>query len=253
MFEESRYLEKTKALAMTMTGEPYQPARLYYSVGQKNAVLGRFKRLKCIDYSESRKAWVWLYKEEAQKIKFKKSYKEIDKESRPIILGYWKFTTETELILDVCSLDRVIEAILFFESKINRRLAKIEKIRIVNKLFEANRNSTEMSRHHQKYFEETEVVNAQEKISKIEEIAAYYSTTEERQQAVMSYLTQQMSQKLPLVEELQTHFYEDGIGSLKMSLNSRHREVLEHWRGNKNFSQLDIMRGILQKVDFENK
>ena len=46
MFEESK-IGKTdiQPPLTTMTGEVYQPARIYYQVSQKNAVLGRFKRL----------------------------------------------------------------------------------------------------------------------------------------------------------------------------------------------------------------
>lgn len=61
MFEESRVFQETTAPSLaTMTGESYQPARIYYQVGQKNAVLGRFKRLRCIDCDRQGNNRTWL-------------------------------------------------------------------------------------------------------------------------------------------------------------------------------------------------
>ena len=105
MFEESRIVRKnqpSKPSLITTTGESYQPARLYYQVGQKNAVLGRFKRLRCIDYDQSQNRWVWYYTEEAKSLKFITSYRDIPKEQRPVVLGYftWKGDRE-ELDLNI--------------------------------------------------------------------------------------------------------------------------------------------------------
>jgi hypothetical protein len=76
MFEESKIFQKeSEPLSVTMTGEPYQPARIYYQVFQKHAVLGRFRRLRCIDFDKTQNRWVWLYQEEAKNLKFTKSYR----------------------------------------------------------------------------------------------------------------------------------------------------------------------------------
>ena len=69
---------------LTMTEEAYQPVSIYYKVFQKNAVVGRFKRLRCIDFDPKKNRWVWTYEEEAKNIKFTKSYKDIPKEYHPM-------------------------------------------------------------------------------------------------------------------------------------------------------------------------
>jgi hypothetical protein len=46
---------------LTMTEEAYQPVSIYYKVFQKNAVVGRFKRLRCIDFDPKKNRWVWTY------------------------------------------------------------------------------------------------------------------------------------------------------------------------------------------------
>ena len=250
MFSESGFREKqSEPMACTITGEPYQPVRLYYEIRQKKALLGRFKRLKCIDYEGSSKRWVWLYDEEAKNLKFTKSYREIPKEYRPIILGYLTVKSEAELLVDVRSFKRAIEAILFFDKKINRRLAKVEKIRVVNKLFTVKETEAGMSKHHSQYFEQTEVIEVAKKREEIEKKVEEWKELDqqERQEALFSLLETQMSEKLPLVEELETNFYEDGIEGLEMALRMREVEAIEHWKGNKNFNQFDFIQRMLKQ------
>lgn len=57
-----------------------------------------------------------------------------------------------------------------------------------------------------------------------------------------------MKKTLPEVEELETDFYEDGIQSLAMSLRTRQIEATEHWKGNKNFSQFDLMQMLVENL-----
>lgn len=169
-----------------MTGEPYQPTRLFYWVGQKNAVIGRFRRLRCIDEERTHNRWVWFLTEEAKKIKFTKSYQDIPKEHRPLVLGYFTFKGNQQLRLDVDSFDRAIEAIKFFDEKINRRLAKVSKIQVVNQLFPATTTPEEISEHHVVFFEQGKAVNPKDEMEQLEEIVSQYEG-EERQQATLAF------------------------------------------------------------------
>jgi hypothetical protein len=163
-------------------------------------------------------------------------------------LGSFTFNGDKELRLDVRSFERVIEAIVFFDGKINRRLAKVTKLKIVNKLFPATTTIEEMSAHHALFFEQRQAVNPRVEMEQLEKIAAQYEEGEERRKAAFSYLEKQMKKTLPEVEELETHFYEDGIQSLAMSLRTRQIEATEHWKGNKNFSQFDLMQMLLENL-----
>ena len=254
MFEESRIIREPKPPEpplVTMTGEVYQPVSVFYQVTQKNAVLGRFKRLRCIDYDQSQNRWVWSYKEEAKDIKFTKSYRDIPKKDRPVVLGYFTWKGDRELQLDVCSCERVVEAIKFFDQKINRRLAKVTRLKIVNKLFPATTTTEEMASHHSIFFEQREAVKPKDELGKIEEIASQYETEEEKRKAAFSYLEEQMKKTHPEVEELNIHFYEDGIDSIEFSLRMRMIEATEHWKGNKNFSSFDIMERFIEDMEAE--
>ena len=88
-------------------------------------------------------------------------------------------------------------------------------------------------------------------ITELEEIASQYEgkKEEERHTAFLSYLEEQMKKTLPEVEELATHFYEDGLQSLLMSLKMKQLEALEHWKGNKSFSQFDIIKKFIQEFN----
>jgi hypothetical protein len=252
MFEESKvYGKQPDPPLLTITGETYQPARIYYQIFQKNAVLGRLKRLRCIDFDKANNRWVWFYTEEAKNIKFDTSYQEIPKADRPVVLGYFTWKGDEELQLDVSSFERVFGAMLFFDQKINRRLAKVAKLKIVNKLFPANITTEEMSAHHSLFFEQSQTVNPLDEMKQIEEIASQYEDEQERQKATFAFLEKQMKQVLPEVEELRTNFYEDGIQGLEMSLQMRQIEAMEHWNGNKNFSQFDVMKTMLERLEDE--
>ncbi len=169
MFEESRIVSPPPTPALeTITGEPYQPVRIYYQVRQKNAVIGRFKRLKCINFDKARNCWIWLYTEEAKNLKFDCSYRDLPKFQRPVILGYFTFKGDSELQLDVDSFEWAIAAIDFFDSKINRRLAKLHKLKLVNKLFSETTSPEELSCHHTVFFDQHQAVNSKEQIQQID-------------------------------------------------------------------------------------
>lgn len=252
MFEESKLFKKTTEPELTtITDEPYQPARIYYQVGQKNAVLGRFKRLRCIEHDVTHNRWLWLYTQEAKNLKFFQSYQDIPKEHRPVVLGYFTFEGDLQLRLDVCSLERVIAAISFFDQKINRRLAQVKKIKVVNKLFPATSTEEEISRHHTIFFEQREAVNPKDEMAKLEEIASQYEDEEERREATFAYFEKIKKKTLPEIEEIETDFYEFGIESIAMCLSMKTIEARQHWRGNKNFSQSDIIETLLENMEDE--
>lgn len=241
-------MSEQQVLLNTITGELYQPARLYYQVFKKNAVVGRFNKLHCIQFEESRKRWLWLYTHEAKGLKFEMPYQKIPKEYRPIVLGSFEFRGEREIYLDVSSFERVVHAVLFFDRKINRALAKVSKLKIVNKLFSGTEARGEMQDHHTLFFEQHEAVNPKDEMAELQAFARQYEDIEKRREAVMEQMERMMKQPLPEVEELDINYYEEGIKQLETSLQVRQLEAVEHWKGNKKFSQFDILQKMLNKL-----
>ena len=103
-----------KTLLMTLTGEIFQPVRVYYDLFDKEKAIKSIRKLRCIDYDKSKDRWVWLYSDEAKRIKLKKSYSDIPKKLRPIVLGSFFFKKENEMYLELRSTERTTEAIVFF-------------------------------------------------------------------------------------------------------------------------------------------
>lgn len=74
-------------LLMTITEEIFQPARIYYDVYDHVALQNIFRDLKCMDYDEQKGRWVWNYTDEAKKIRFKRSWSELPKETHPLVIS----------------------------------------------------------------------------------------------------------------------------------------------------------------------
>ncbi len=256
IFQESRIFNhqpEPEPYLTTVTGEAYQPARIYYQVDKKNAVLGRLKRLRCISCDRHPDRWLWLYREEAKELKFAKSYRDIPKQERPAVLGYFTFKSDRQLVLDVDSLELTVKAVAFFDRKINRKLTKVERLKVVNRLFPATEDAASISEHHELYFDRKQAVSSRKKMAELEKKLEQCKGQEEQQEQIFDLMERQMKQPLPEVEDLETSFYEDGIEFLQMALQMRLVEAREHWQGNKNFSQFDLLEMMLEQADDSNR
>ncbi len=241
--------DEDKILLTTLTGEPYQLARVYYQVFNKKTVIGAFNKLRCMKFEPPGNRWVWLYEAEAKKLRFDNSHHKIPKDMRPVVIGYFVFRGDREMLLELRSFERLTKAIDFFDKRINRRAAKVRKLRVVNKIFSAPEDPREVERRPtpDAFFDREDVYipNPQEFEEQLKSISAENEDEESKQEALFAYLEAKANQPLPEVEELRPNFYEDGIFSLEFSLRMRQREAFEHWQGNKNFSQGDLIREIV--------
>lgn len=136
-------MKENKTLITTHTGEPSQPVRIYYQVVKPKTVLGVLKKLRCVYFEQALKRWRWTYEHEALKLRFEISYSKIPKEVKPIVMGDFFFRGDKELLLEVRSFDRAIQAIEFLEKRINPRAAKAHKLRVVNRFFAASEHNVE--------------------------------------------------------------------------------------------------------------
>jgi hypothetical protein len=96
-------------LLMTLTNEPFQPVRLYYSIPERDSVVKRLRALKCTVNAPSEQCWQWLFQAEAAPLRFACSYNDVPKVKRPIILGRIRFprdggmTLQTNSIADIAA------------------------------------------------------------------------------------------------------------------------------------------------------
>ncbi|MDJ0661284.1 MAG: hypothetical protein QNJ42_17610 [Crocosphaera sp.] len=238
-------------LITNITGEPYQPARLYYYVTNKKTVLGVFNKLKCMESHEKSDRWYWFYGEEAKKIRFQQSYNKIPKDSRPVPLGYFQFLSEELMILEVRSFHRVIEAVKFFNTRLNWRAAEPIRLAIVNKLFGCSPEETpQPPNSFAEFFDQDDIVihNPETLEEEINGIISQYETEEEKDQAVTAYMEEKSKQPLPEIEEIAVSVHDQGLSILEMALRMKQIEAWEHWQGNKYFTQYDLIQSMLNNL-----
>nr|ABL97514.1 hypothetical protein HOT0_07D09.0002 [uncultured marine bacterium HOT0_07D09] len=238
-------------LITNVTGEPYQPARLYYYVTNKKTVLGVFKKLKCLKYYDKSDRWYWLYEEEAKKIRFQQSYNKIPKQDRPLPLAYFQFISDNLMILEARSFQRVIEAVKFFNTRLNWRAAEPVRLGIVNKLFGCFPDETpQPPNSFAEFFDQEDVVvyTPEELEEEIEEVIAQYETEEEKDKAVRAYMEEKSKQPLPEIEEIAVSLHEEGLSILEIALRMKHIEAWEHWQGNKYFTQYDLIQSMIENM-----
>ena len=242
--------QSSKVLVSTRTGEPYQPARIYYQVFNPKTVLGVFKKLRCMNYVPQQKRWQWLYDHEAKKLKFDISYNKIEKEYRPIVLGDFYFRGDQEMILDVRSFDRVLQAIEFFQKRINPRAACITRLRVVNRYFDGNAQDQDVLQPpFDHFFERSDVYipDPTELEQKVQSLEQEYDNPEDRMAALNQYFEEKNKTVLPEIEEIP--YYADEaeyeVDRLRMSFTLRNIQALNHWNGNTRFTTHDAIEQAL--------
>ena len=242
-----------RTLCQTITGEPYQPVRIYYRVLKRGAMQGRLKRLKCIAAEGGDRRWNWSYIAEAREIAYEYPYSDIPKDYRPVPLGYFEWRSVEELHLNVFSFRGAVKALEFFDRKFNRHLAIPEKIRIVNRCFDES-ESVAPDRPHpsfDEFFERDDVAipHPEELEERLLQAKAEYEDPEERSEAFDKILQEDSQLLSPEVEELLLHADErEWVAMLNVTLLAKHIEAMEHWKGNKRFNKQDAIDELLDMV-----
>lgn len=227
-----------RKLAVTMTGELFQPARIYYKVFNRTKLAGLLRKLDCMLFDASGPHWVWLYTGKAKDLVFQKPRPLSD---QPIVLGSFHLNAGGESWLDVRSFDRVVKAIPFFDRFIPRAVAEVTDVAVVNRCFapqEGNLNFNEIFDPARLSVCDPDAVMAQ-----IGE-AAGRKRTQGDPAAVARLLETLMGESLPEVERFCSLYYEDGIAALEGALKLRRSMALDRWDGKAEASFADIIRRL---------
>jgi hypothetical protein len=240
-----------RQLIHTRTGEPYQPARVYFQLSNLKTVQGVFEKLRCVQPSPDGQGWQWLYEQEAKKLRFTVSYNKLAKEHRPLILADILVRDE-ELIMDVRSFQRAAYVVEFFYKRINPRAARITRVRVVNRLFDGQvEDPANLQPPFDRFFDREDVYVPDLKAldQKLNEVTEQYEDMEERSAVLMEYLEAQAKKTLPEIEEIPVNVYEDeGAEGLTMALTFRQVEAMEHWYGNTSFTQYDALERFAEFI-----
>lgn len=226
-----------KTIGMTVTGEIFQPVRLYYTVSNRQKVEKCLERLRCMNMDASQKRWVWLYDEEAKGIDFKNKFSSLPENIRPVVIGSFVWKNAKTLILDVRSYERALAAIQFFDKHIPRPLARVTHGATVSRIFEVTESSAS---NFDVFFENNDKlveINPNAFMDKARASPLSKNGSPDLQ-AITSFLDNEMDQFFE-VEKFPIHFYEDGIESLRGSFIFRRTIAIERWEGNVNYSFKD--------------
>jgi len=208
-------------IILTMTGEIFQPVRLYYHVHDLHQLHRIFKKISCMYFDESNRC-IWLYDGEAKPLKFKQPYASIPKNRRPIILGaFYRGPADDNMHLDVGSIERATAAVPFFDKRIGRSIAEVKCVAIYNKLFSdaADHPGSNFDRLFGGF--------------QIEEIEALIEARIQRmEQAVKSGRLEDVLQERShaLVDLFPVRYYDEGIAQLEMSLQMRQVVAVQRWQ-----------------------
>lgn len=241
MVVQKMTIDRNTQYVKTITGEFIQPVRVYYNLFNKNNVQKLFKRMRCMKFDANRNRWVWLYDGEAKKIKFQVSYRAIPRRARPIVLGSIFTKVDSQMHIDVRSIERATEAIEFFDNRIERTDAKVTDIAIRNSIISEN---MENPTNFDGIFDDKKIVhkNPEEYLEELENEILAITDKNEMMKALMIKIDKESKKSFPKVERMPTHFYEDGIVQLKLALQTRQNVAIEHWQGNESYSLSDVLK-----------
>jgi hypothetical protein len=231
-----------KTLLATMTGEVFQPVRLHYRVFDSDGLRKAFQKLRCVEWDRTQDRWVWLYEHEAKKIRFKQSHAQIPGHLHPIVIGSFLPRTKEELLLDLRSCERAMEALPFFDKHLPRKVAKVTEAEVVNELFSTDNPQLTPADLFDR--QQTPRSDPEATLRQIVERAAQVQDPQERLRIALELAQAQAREALPEVERFPVHFYEDGIAGFTLFLRVRQIVAREHWLGNADYSLSDALRAV---------
>ncbi len=238
-----------KTLLTTVTGEPLQPIRLYFSVANKPKVVTVLRALRCIDDDSHGRRLVWLYQHEAAALTFgARGHAETPAEVHPVVIGELRFPEPDRMVLAVRSAERAIEGAKFFKDILGATVSLV-RARVVNRWFEASEGlggpepldkwlDTNVTRVDPKDAEEA-----------FERAMAGTRTREEKERAFAAHAAERRRRDVPLVEDFPLCPEEETpeLRDLRMTLQLRSMRAYEHWRGNTHLTLADVIYGLVEQ------
>jgi hypothetical protein len=233
----------------TVTGEPLQPIRLYFSVASKAAVVSTLRALRCIDEDQRGRRLVWLYQDEATALTFgSRADGDLPAEVHPVVIGELRFPQRDRMVFAVRSADRAIEGAKFFKAILGANVSLV-RARIINRWFEAS-EAVAGPEPLDKLLDANVVrVDPKDGEEAFERAMAGTRTPEEKQRALEALAAERRRRDVPLVEDFPLHPEEETADprDLTMTLQLRGMRAYEHWRGNTHLTLADIIHRLVEQ------
>jgi hypothetical protein len=224
----------TKRLLATMTNEPFQPVRLYYSIPDRSFVTRKLRALKCMIEVPPDRCWQWLFHAEAASIRFPAGrYDDVPREKRPIVLGRIRFPKDDGMTLQTNSIPRAIEGARFFGPRLGAEVVAM-RVRVVNRCFAAEEGvPDELMKTLDR---DVTVIDWREAENAVRREFKGIRTRQDAERAAREFLERRLAsgedvplvEDFPLVPEDETPEFRE----LATTLQLRGVRALEHWQGN---------------------
>ncbi|HEX7604370.1 MAG TPA: hypothetical protein VF316_22280 [Polyangiaceae bacterium] len=245
-----RTANNERTLLSTVTGEPFQPVRLYYAIPSRSAVTKVFARLRCLDEDKDAGCWVWLYEREAAALKFGHPRERLPAEVHPIVIGRFKLDKD-RMVLAVRSNERAIQAAKFFKPFLGPKVVLI-RARIINRWFDVREAAVGLERLDELLDADVTVIDPKDAEEKFEKAMSGTTTPAQKLKALTAYREARSRRDAPLVEDFPLHADEEtpDFRDLKFTLELRMVHAFEHWRGNTHVTLADILHRLVEgKLD----
>ncbi len=229
-------------VARTTTGELVQPTRLHYAVSEPTQTAQTLLSLECMDDDPERHRWVWVYTQEASRIPLEKHPKD-----GPVVIGEFFWKGDSELVLDMRSIERALAAVEFFDHHLPRTLAQLTHVTMINRLFSFAALLRYQSIH--AMFEQLPLteVNPDELVAELLTIKEHTRNPQERDAALAQIVENLTQRPEPEMEKFPVRYYEEGIDSLRLNLHTQQAVAVQHWQGNTAYTSYNAIQDILQQ------
>jgi hypothetical protein len=226
-------MQKQRCLLATMTGEPFQPVRLYYSIPDRLFVANKLRAMKCMLEVPPERCWQWLFQGEAAALRFPGGYDAVPKEKRPILLGRIRFPKNDGMILQTNSIPRAIEGARFFGPRLGPEVIAM-RCRVVNRCFAADEGK--LDELMKTLDRDVTVIEPREAEAAVNREFAGVRTRQDAERAAAEFMERRLRSKedVPLVEDFPLAPEEETpeFSELATTLQLRGVRALEHWQGN---------------------
>jgi len=237
------FSSKNRALLATMTNEPFQPVRLYYSVPGRAFVIKKLRKLECMVEVPSEGCWQWLFEAEAASLRFFGGYDDVPKKRRPIIIGRIRVPRSGGMTFETNSIPRAIEGARFFHPRLGPKVVAM-RCRVVNRCFagdegEPNTLLDTLDR-------DVTVIDPRVAEARFERDFEGVRTMEDFERVAVAIFEQRIKKKedVPLVEDFPLAPEEEtpDFKHLEMTLRLRAIRAMEHWNGNTHLTLAAIIK-----------
>ena len=220
-------------IAITHTGEPHQPVRLYWRVKNRPAVLSVFHGLRCVwEDADWAGRWIWLYADEASSVPLPKRPDEVPEIYRPIVLAQISFPAADKMIMRFRAVERAIAATLFFAPRFGQN-AVPDRFRILNRLVTAEEVQREAHYCDMLLYQNVTIIDPEVELRRRDALLDAAPTVRERRRLYEEDARARRGIDVPEVEDFPLAMEEETetFTHLKATLRFRALRAFERWSG----------------------